>query len=175
MCGVGCRPPPGVLARSGALPFVQHRYAWRNYAPEGGCGGLRYAQTTASTLLRFASAILRSASLSPCTLLRSVKKRCPALLRRAGRYLCGVGYRPPPSALLPSALIKVSVAATPLPRGCRHTALGRVARLRIPPLPHPNMGAVGSTPLTFLIRGGVLPPAPISRAPSPQGERLPIA
>ena len=52
----------------------------------------------------------------------------------------------PPSALLPSALIKVSVAATPLPRGCRHTALGRVACLRIPPLPHPNMGAVGSTP-----------------------------
>ena len=83
--------------------------------------------------------------------------------------------RRPPSALLPSDLIKVSVAATPLPRGCRHTAIGRVARLRIPPLPHPNMGAVGSTPLTFLIRGGVLPPAPISRAPSPQGERLPIA
>ena len=49
-----------------------------------------------STLLRFASAILRSASLVPCTLLRSVKKRCPALLRRAGRYFCGVGYRPPP-------------------------------------------------------------------------------
>ena len=85
------------------------------------------------------------------------------------------GLRPPPSALLPSALIKVSVAATPLPRGCRHTALGRVACLQIPPLPHPNMGSVGSTPLTFLFRGGVLPPAPISRAPSPQGERLPIA
>ena len=52
---------------------------------------LRFAQITASTLLRFASAILRSASLSPCSLGRSVKKRCPALLRRAGRYLCGVG------------------------------------------------------------------------------------
>ena len=76
---------------------------------------LRFAQITASTLLRFASAILRSASLSPCSLGRSVKKRCPALLRRAGLYLCGVGYRPPLCAQQKLAeLACVSCAKSPL-------------------------------------------------------------
>ena len=141
LCGVGYRPPLGVLARSGALPFVQHRYAWRNYAPEGGCGGLRYAQTTASTLLRFASAILRSASLSPCTLLRSVKKRYPALLRRAGRYLCGVGYRPPPSAQLAIACLLVGIVQS----GTLVAPCGRSAAF---PLLHlsPSLATLGHLP-----------------------------
>ena len=141
LCGVGYRPPPGVLARSGASPLVQHRYAWRNYASEGGRGGLRYAQTTSSTLLRFASAILRSASLVPCTLLRSVKKRCPALLRRAGRNLCGVGYRPPPSAQQIIACLFLGVVQS----GTLVAPYGRSAAF---PLLHlsPSLASLGHLP-----------------------------
>ena len=141
LCGVGYRPPPGVLARSGALPLVQHRYACRNSATESGRRGLRYAQTTPSTLLRYASVILRSASLSPCTLLRSVKKRCPALLRRAGRYLCGVGYRPPPSAQQIIACLLVGVVQS----GTLVAPYGRSAAF---PLLHlsPSLATLGHLP-----------------------------
>ena len=51
----------------------------------------RCARPATQQPLRYAAALLRQASLSPCPLLRSVKKRCLALLRRAKRFLCGVG------------------------------------------------------------------------------------
>ena len=85
------------------------------------------------------------------------------------------GLRPPPSALLPSALIKVSVAATPLPRGCRHTALGRVTCLRIPPLPHPYKGIVGSPLFRFRAHCRGLPPIPLYPCALPPGGWLPHA
>ena len=83
--------------------------------------------------------------------------------------------RRPPSALLPSTLLKVSVAATPLPCGCRHTALGRVASLRIPPLPHPYKGIVGSPLFRFRAHCRGLPPIPLYPCALPPRGGLPIA
>ena len=81
----------------------------------------------------------------------------------------------PPSALLPSALIKVSVAAPPLPCGCRHTALGRVACLRIPPLPHPYKGIAGSPLFRFMAHCRGLPSIPLYPCALPPGGGLPYA
>lgn len=101
-------PPPSL--RSGTspqggfnMPFWRSRsvgsnsesYVWlRRAALHFGVVGwqTRCARPATQQPLRYAAALLRQASLSPCPLLRSVKKRCLALLRRAKRFLCGVGY-----------------------------------------------------------------------------------
>ena len=106
----------GGLARSGALPFGQHSYAGRHYASDGGRFGLRYAQTYTSTVLRYAAALLRPASLSLRPLGRSTKKRYLALLRRA-KIIYAVWASP--SALLPRGCCSVGDACRSLRSLCR--------------------------------------------------------
>ena len=114
--------PRGGLARSGALPFAQRSYAGRNYATEGGCGGLRYAQTTAATLLRYASALLRCASLSIAPPRSLDQKAVFGTATQSQDYLCGVGYALRLASILPITPCKISgaenrplVAAATLP------------------------------------------------------------
>ena len=84
------RLTPLAFSSVGSAPFVKHSYAGLHSTSGVSGDRLRYAPADARHPLRSAAALLRCASLSLRTLGRS-EKRCPALLRRAGRYLCGVG------------------------------------------------------------------------------------
>ena len=102
--------PLGGLARSGALPFAQRSYAGQHYASEGGGVRLRYAPADPSTLLRFAAALLRSASLSIAPPRSLDQKAVFGTATQSQDYLCGVGYALRLAYILPIAPCKISGA-----------------------------------------------------------------
>lgn len=80
----------GGLARSGALPFAQRSYAGQHYAPGGERSGLRFAQPSTITALRFAAALLRCASLSIAPPRSLDQKAVFGTATQSQDYLCGV-------------------------------------------------------------------------------------
>ena len=82
----------GGLARSGALPFAQRSYAGQHYAPGGERSGLRFAQPSTITALRFAAALLRCASLSIAPPRSLDQKAVFGTATQSQDYLCGVGF-----------------------------------------------------------------------------------
>ena len=102
----------GGLARSGALPFAQRSYAGQHYAPGGERSGLRFAQPSTITALRFAAALLRCASLSIAPPRSLDQKAVFGTATQSQDYLCGVGFALRLASILPIAPCKSPLRPT---------------------------------------------------------------
>ena len=102
----------GELARSGAQPFAQRSYAGQHYAPGGERSGLRFAQPSTITALRFAAALLRCASLSIAPPRSLDQKAVFGTATQSQDYLCGVGCALRLASILPIAPCKSPLRPT---------------------------------------------------------------